>query len=71
MSKALSVTENIYVEDVNKRRWSIKKWVMKMGGPTTYNKSIAKFGSGYYYNFSDSFNSYVSITFHLVPMKLI
>lgn len=35
MSKALSVTENIYVEDVNKRRWSIKKWVMKMGGPTT------------------------------------
>ncbi len=36
-----------------------------------YNKSIAKFGSGYYYNFSDSFNSYVSITFYLVPMKMI
>ncbi len=35
MSKPMSVTENIYVEDVNKRRWSIKKWVMKMGGPTT------------------------------------
>ena len=35
MSKSISVTEYLYGENVNKRRWSIKNWMMKSGGPTT------------------------------------
>ncbi len=35
MSKSMSVTEHLYGENVNKRRWSIKNWMMKNGGPTT------------------------------------
>lgn len=36
-----------------------------------YDKSIAKFGIDDYYNFFNFFNSYVSITFRLVAMKMI